>query len=103
MRELIARLDGWQGEIVVKPDEIERRTRDIPAGVKRDIEFATERVRRFALAQRESIRRRTRDCSIHLFALLAAIAPGRSQSPDMTFSKIKRDLFFETFVRTSVH
>src|SRR3989440_3689308 len=56
VREYAQKLDGWQGEIVVKPDEIERRTRDIPAGVKRDIEFATERVRRFALAQRESIR-----------------------------------------------
>src|SRR2546421_11055740 len=56
VREYAQKLDGWKGEIVVKPDEIERRTRDIPAGVKRDIEFATERVRRFALAQRESIR-----------------------------------------------
>src|SRR6185295_13385563 len=41
---------------VVPPDEIDRRTRDIPAAVRRDIEFATEQVRRFAQAQRESIR-----------------------------------------------
>ena len=48
VREYAAKLDDWTGEIVVTPDEIERRTRDIPAAVKRDIEFATEQVRRFA-------------------------------------------------------
>src|SRR5215472_12394100 len=35
-------------------EAIERRTRDIPVAVKRDIDFATERVRRFARAQRDS-------------------------------------------------
>lgn len=55
VREYAAKLDGWSGEIVMTPDEIERRTRGIAAAVKRDIEFATERVRRFARAQRESI------------------------------------------------
>jgi sulfopropanediol 3-dehydrogenase len=56
VREYAKKLDRWTGEIVVSPAEIERRTRDIPATVKRDIEFATERVRRFAVAQRDSIR-----------------------------------------------
>jgi sulfopropanediol 3-dehydrogenase len=56
VRDYAARLDGWTGPIVATAEEIERRTRDIPASVKRDIEFATERVRRFALAQRDSIR-----------------------------------------------
>ena len=56
VREYAAKLDHWTGEIVVTEEEIARRTRDIPAGVKRDIEFATEQVRRFALAQRESMR-----------------------------------------------
>ncbi|MGH8697707.1 MAG: histidinol dehydrogenase, partial [Burkholderiales bacterium] len=55
VREHAAKLDGWSGEIVVTPDEVERRTRDIPAGVKRDIDFATEQVRAFALAQRASL------------------------------------------------
>jgi sulfopropanediol 3-dehydrogenase len=55
VREYAEKLDGWKGEILVKPEEIERRTKDIPAGIKRDIEFATERVRRFARAQRDSI------------------------------------------------
>ena len=56
VRDYAAKLDGWTGPILTTVDEIERRLRDIPAAVKRDIEFATERVRRFAQAQRESIR-----------------------------------------------
>ena len=56
VRAYAEKLDKWSGEIVVAPAEIERRTRDIPAAVKRDIEFATEQVRKFALAQAQSIR-----------------------------------------------
>lgn len=56
VRDYAAKLDHWTGEIVVPPQEIERRTRDIPPAIRRDIAFATERVRRFAAAQRESIR-----------------------------------------------
>ncbi|KAB2913070.1 MAG: histidinol dehydrogenase [Hyphomicrobiaceae bacterium] len=55
VREYALKLDRWPGEIVVTPEEIERRTRDIPAAVKRDIEWATGQVRAFALAQRNSI------------------------------------------------
>jgi sulfopropanediol 3-dehydrogenase len=56
VRDYAAKLDGWHGNIVVSPAQIEQRTRSIPSAVKRDIEFATERVRRFAQAQRDSIR-----------------------------------------------
>jgi sulfopropanediol 3-dehydrogenase len=56
VREYAERLDGWTGEIVVSREEIARRTREIPLPVRRDIDFATDRVRRFANAQRESIR-----------------------------------------------
>src|SRR4051794_4764003 len=56
VREYAARLDAWTGDVIVSADEIERRTRDIAPSIKGDIEFATEQVRRFALAQRESIR-----------------------------------------------
>ena len=56
VRDYAAKLDHWTGPIVLTPEEIERRVRDIPAAVTRDIDFATERVRRFAQAQRESIR-----------------------------------------------
>ena len=56
VREYARKLDNWTGEIVVTPEEIERRTRDLPATVRQDIDFATERVFRFALAQRSSVR-----------------------------------------------
>ena len=56
VREYARKLDGWTGEILVSAAEIERRTRAIDAGIKRDIEFATEQVRRFALAQLDSMR-----------------------------------------------
>ncbi len=56
VREYAAKLDQWTGEIVVAPTEIERRANEVPEGVKRDIEFATAQVRRFALAQLESMR-----------------------------------------------
>lgn len=56
VRRYAAKLDQWTGPIVLTPEAIEQRIRDIPPAVKRDIEFATERVRRFAQAQRESSR-----------------------------------------------
>ena len=55
VREYARKLDRWSGNILVSADEIERRTRDIDASVKRDIEFATAQVRRFAQAQRDSM------------------------------------------------
>ena len=55
VREYAAKLDQWEGEIVVPPAEIERRAKQVPETVKADIEFATAQVRRFARAQRESI------------------------------------------------
>src|SRR5437868_6051029 len=56
VREYARRLDRWTGEMVLTPEEIEQRTRDVPADIRRDIELAAERVFRFALAQRHSIR-----------------------------------------------
>ncbi len=56
VREYALKLDKWAGDIIVTPAEIERRTRDLPAHLKRDIDYATDRVRRFADAQRASIR-----------------------------------------------
>ncbi|MGH6608812.1 MAG: histidinol dehydrogenase [Burkholderiaceae bacterium] len=55
VRAYAQKLDGWTGDIVVSLDEIERRVRNIDANVKRDIEFATAQVRKFAEAQRESM------------------------------------------------
>jgi len=68
VREYAAKLDQWTGEIVMTPEAIERRVRDIPAEVKRDIEFATGRVKRFAEAQRDS----TREFSIEVHPGLTA-------------------------------
>ncbi len=56
VREYAEKLDKWTGEIVVTPDEIERRTSAIAPEVKRDIEFAAGQVRRFAEAQLASMR-----------------------------------------------
>jgi sulfopropanediol 3-dehydrogenase len=61
VREYAAKLDKWTGEIVVTPEEAMKRTDGLPAGVKRDIEFATEQVRNFALAQRASMQEFTRE------------------------------------------
>ncbi len=55
VREYAHKLDQWSGDIIVPPDEIERRARSVDAAVKRDIEFATDAVRRFARAQREAM------------------------------------------------
>lgn len=55
VRDYAKKLDQWDGEILVPLAEIERRTSAIPTGIKRDIEFATAQVRRFAEAQRASM------------------------------------------------
>ena len=56
VRDYAQKLDRWSGEILVGEAEIERRTAEIPAGVRHDIEFAAARVRRFAEAQLASLR-----------------------------------------------
>jgi sulfopropanediol 3-dehydrogenase len=56
VRDYARKLDGWNGNIIVTGDEIERRTSAIPASIKNDIEFAAAQVRRFAQAQRDSMR-----------------------------------------------
>ena len=68
VRAYAAKLDDWRGGIVVTSDDIERRTRDIPSSVKHDIEFATAQVRKFAVAQRESIREFATELQPGLFA-----------------------------------
>ena len=68
VREYAAKLDGWSGDIVVSPEDVERRTRGIPDPVKRDIEFATAQVRNFALAQRESMHEFSREIHPGLIA-----------------------------------
>ena len=85
VREYAARLDRWTGDILVSPEVVERRTRDIPEMVKRDIEFATGQVRNFAIAQRESIREFETEVLPGLFA-------GREQPPSRVSRLRKVDL-----------
>jgi sulfopropanediol 3-dehydrogenase len=56
VRDYAAKLDKWTGDIVVSAEEIERRTNSIAPRIKKDVEFATAQVRRFAQAQRDSMR-----------------------------------------------
>ena len=55
VRTYAADLDKWHGEIIVTPDEIDRRTRDLSPRLKADIDQACAQVRRFAEAQRASV------------------------------------------------
>lgn len=54
--EYAAKLDGWHGPILVSDEEAERRIAEVPHGLREDIDFAVDRVQRFAEAQRASIR-----------------------------------------------
>ena len=56
VRDYARELDRWSGPIVLTDDDIAARIRDIPGHTRQDIEHATGQVRRFALAQRDSIR-----------------------------------------------
>lgn len=48
-------LDGWSGDVVMSEAAIESALREVPAGVRADIDFAVRQVREFALAQRRSL------------------------------------------------
>jgi sulfopropanediol 3-dehydrogenase len=55
VRAYAKKLDGWDGEIVLTRAEIDRRAAEVPAAVKRDIDFAIAQVSAFAHAQRQSL------------------------------------------------
>jgi sulfopropanediol 3-dehydrogenase len=55
VRAYAKKLDGWDGEIVLSRAEIDRRAAEVPADVKRDIDFAIAQVSAFAQAQRKSL------------------------------------------------
>lgn len=56
VRDYARKLDKWTGDIVLTPEAIAARTRDLPEQTKADIRWATGQVRAFALAQRDSVR-----------------------------------------------
>jgi len=51
-----AKFDRYEGNIILTPEEIAAATALVPEKLKRDIEFAHSNVRRFAEAQRETLR-----------------------------------------------
>lgn len=55
VRDYARQLDGWEGEIVLTRAEIDRRAAEVPAGVRRDIDFAIDQVSAFARAQARSL------------------------------------------------
>lgn len=55
VRAYARKLDGWDGDIVMTRAEIDRRAAEVPAEVKRDIDFAIRQVSEFAHAQRRSL------------------------------------------------
>ena len=57
VRAYAKKLDGWDGEIVLTRAEIDRRAAEVPAQVKRDIDFAIAQVSAFAQAQRVEAQR----------------------------------------------
>ncbi len=56
VRAYAKRLDQWDGDIVLSRSEIDTRAAEVPAAVRRDIDFAIAQVSAFAHAQRESLR-----------------------------------------------
>ncbi len=55
-RDYAARFDKWDGEIVVSDDVRKAAADKVPQRLKDDIRFAHDQVRRFAEAQKDSIR-----------------------------------------------
>jgi len=66
--EYCKKLDRWEGDIVVSREQIEAAKAEVPEQLKRDIQFAYERVSKFARAQRDSIGQLEVELSPGLFA-----------------------------------
>ncbi len=55
VRRYARELDQWTGDIVMSPQAIDAALKDVPAQVKRDIDFAVKQIYDFASAQRRSL------------------------------------------------
>ncbi len=62
VRDYARTLDKWDGAIVVSEEEIARAAQAVPERLKADIRFAHDNVRRFAEAQKATIR----DCDVEV-------------------------------------
>ena len=67
-REYAQQLDGWSGDIVMTRAQIDAAAAQVPQQLKDDIQFAHERVRKFAERQRDSIREFETELSPGLYA-----------------------------------
>lgn len=56
VREYAEKFDGWRGDFMLSADKRARLIAQVPEPVKDDIRFAYDQVRRFAEAQRDSLR-----------------------------------------------
>lgn len=68
VRHYASTLDGWTGDIVVSRDEIAAAADKVPQRLRDDLQFAHERVRKFAEAQRASLAEFETELSPGLFA-----------------------------------
>jgi sulfopropanediol 3-dehydrogenase len=68
VRHYASSLDGWTGDIVVSKDEIAAAAEKVPQRLRDDLQFAHERVRKFAEAQRASLTEFETELSPGLFA-----------------------------------
>lgn len=55
VRQYARKFDGWTGEFILSDEKKARLIASVPQAVKDDIRFAHDQVRRFALAQKESL------------------------------------------------
>ena len=55
VRDYALKLDKWSGDIVMTPAQIDAAIKDVPAQVRKDIDFAIKQIHDFALAQKASI------------------------------------------------
>jgi sulfopropanediol 3-dehydrogenase len=55
VRRYARELDNWTGEFIVSPQTLQENASNVPAQVRKDIDFAIDQVYNFACAQRESM------------------------------------------------
>jgi sulfopropanediol 3-dehydrogenase len=73
-RAMAAKFDGWEGEVIVSAESLELAKAAVPDQIKADIRFAHDNIRRFAEAQRDTIR----DTQVEI---LPGLIAGQKQIP----------------------
>lgn len=73
-RDMARRFDGWDGEIIVSSEALAQAKASLSDSVKADIQFAHANIRRFAEAQKDTIR----DTEVEI---LPGLVAGQKQIP----------------------